>query len=75
MNGQQDLFSYITHDPIKNPCCVIKDGKVEDLTWEELFNPSYDTLECVRANDFFEWIGVKNPWRKKTFIERLLKIE
>ena len=48
MDGQQDLFSYVTRDPIKNPCCVIKDGKVEDMTWEELFNPSsFDTLECV----------------------------
>ena len=58
MDGQQDLFSYVKHDPIKNPCCVIKDGKVEDMTWEELFNPfSFDTLECVTyvsSGSFFE---------------------
>ena len=27
----------------------------------------------IRADGFFEWIGVKNPWRKKSFIERILK--
>ena len=58
MDGQQDLFSYVTHDPIKNPCCVIKDGKCEDLTWEELFDASsFDTLQCVTyvsSGSFFE---------------------
>ncbi len=25
----------------------------------------------LRADGFFEWIGVRNPWRKKTLLERL----
>ncbi len=27
----------------------------------------------LRADGFFEWIGVKNPWRKKTVFEKILK--
>lgn len=55
---QLDIFSYMKHNPIKNACCVIKDGVCVDLTWKELFDESlYDSLKCVTyvsSGSFFE---------------------
>ena len=58
MSEQMELFSYMSHDPIKNACCVIKDGICQDISWEELFDcKRYDTLRCVTyvsSGSFFE---------------------
>ncbi len=58
MEGQLDLLSYMGKDPIQNPCCVVLNGKCEDITWEELFDASsYDSLQCVTyvsSASFFE---------------------
>lgn len=55
---QLDLFSYVNKDPIKNACCVVINGKCEDVTWHELFDTSlFDTLRCVTyvsSGAFFE---------------------
>ncbi len=55
---QLNLFSYVDRDPVKNACCVVINGKCEDLTWRELFNTRvYDTLKCVTyvsSGAFFE---------------------
>ena len=59
MEGEQiDLFSLMDKNPIKNPCCVVINGKCEDISWTELFDASkFDTIKCatyVSSGAFFE---------------------
>lgn len=58
MNGQTDIFSYMQHNPIDNPCCVIMDGACQDISWQELFDSRlFDTLQCVTyvsSGSFYE---------------------
>ncbi len=58
LENQYDIYSYMSKDPIKNACCVVKDGVCEDLSWRELFDTNtYDTLRCVTyvsSGSFFD---------------------
>ena len=57
-NEQINLFSYVNKDPVKNACCVVLNGKCEDISWRELFDAdAFDTLKCVTyvsSGAFFE---------------------
>ena len=39
----------------------------------ELLIEEAGAFVIIRADAFFKWIGVENPWRRKSFWERLLK--
>lgn len=86
MSEQMDLFAYMGHDPIKNACCVIKDGECCDVTWAELFDSKrYTSLRCVTyvsSGSFFEKavggfadveiiIGIEKGDVKKAFDESI----
>ncbi len=55
---QMDLFAFVDKDPVQNACCVVMNGKCEDISWRELFDTKlFDTLKCVTyvsSGTFFE---------------------
>ena len=58
MENQINIFDCMENDPMENPCCVIVDGKCQDVSWGELFDSRvFDTLQCVTyvsSGSFYE---------------------
>ena len=80
----QSRFSYRENGKDNKPELVVnlkeiangKDaGVYMNYLRQDLLVEAAGIYTILRANDFFEWIEIKNPWRKKTLIERLFKMD
>ncbi len=92
MSEQINIDWYEEHDekdPIGNACCVVKNGKCQDLHWEDLFDAhQFDTLYCVTyvsSGSFFTKatsgfrnvqiiIGIEKETPRQAFMENIKRI-